>query len=165
MKLTFIDKFGDWLLNQRIVELASERNEAISKIKSMSDTLNKHLFKLYVFQNSLDRGHWKDEILGYLEFVIDQSWGKKHARFENTDYFDWLFYLYFHLDSHKRSIKNKMKQLFNQYEKETTLVGWTEEEFYNKCERFYTNICPFIEQGVIPEDIIESLLNEFDIIK
>ncbi len=162
MKLTLYDKFGDWLLNLRIVELASERNEAISKIKSMSDTLNKHLFKLYVFPISTYREHWKDEILGYSEHIIEQSWGKKHNRFENSDYFEWIFFIYFHVDGHKRSTKNKMKPILNQYATEQHLKGWTEDEFYNKCEIFYADLCPLLENGHISDGKFTELINIFD---
>lgn len=165
MKLKLTDKFADWILKQRIVELASERNESISKIRNLSDTFNKHLFKLYVFQKYSSREHWKDEIYSYVTTIVTRyTWGKKRNRFESDDYYDWLFYTYFNNDDNSKiNIKRIYKTILDKYSEEKQLEGWDTEEFYNICDRFYKIICPMLETGFIDDEIIDKALEFFDI--
>lgn len=163
MKLTLIDKFGDWLLNQRIVEMASEKNEAISKIKSMSETLNEHLFILYVYQLSTSREHWKEEIYIFLRNILKYTWGKKHNRFEAEDYYQWLCEYFFYTNGEKENIRRIFKGTSKKYETEEMLNNWSDQEFLNMCERFYKSICPFLEAGNFSDDFSDDLISMFDL--
>ena len=44
----FIWRFADWCLNIPLLEMASERNEKMSKIESKNRTINEHLFKWFL---------------------------------------------------------------------------------------------------------------------
>ena len=162
MKLRFIDKFGEWLLNQRIVELASERNSSILDIKHMSDPINKHLFKIYVFQKSTYREHWKSEIYSFLEKVLKSYWGK-NKRFEIDDYYKWLFIDYFFFNNQKSSKKIIYNNIINKYNCEIPLSGWSEFEFYNLCDSFYNKICVLLENGEFNDEKFEKIIEMFDI--
>lgn len=153
--------FADWLLRTPLLELASERNESISKIKSYSDTLNRHLFKLYVFQKSCYRQHWEDEIYNYIYSISDINWGKKHNKFEEYQYFDWLFYDYFNKGKDRKSIKRLYKNILEKYQTEE-IINWSELEFYNLCENFYKLICPILEKGNIDKDF-DKIIKTFEI--
>ncbi len=163
MKLTLFDKFGDWLLNLRIVELASQRNEAISKIKSISDTLNKHLFKLYVFQNSVNREHWKDEVYILSLNILKCTWGKKPNRFEAGDYYQWLHAYFFYTNGEKDNIRRMLRGTLRKYETEKVLKNWSDQEFLNLCDRFYKSITPYLEIGYFSDNYFDDLITMFDL--
>lgn len=163
MKNSLMNKIGEWLLNQRIVEEVSERNMAIDHIKSMSNPLNEHLFKLYIFQKSQYRTRWENEIKNFLDDISDEVWGKKENRFEEEDYFKWLFYRKFHNDDEIINIKRKFISILNQYPNETILKNWKDIEFYNVCERFYKLICPMLEIGKIKDEQFDKIIEIFEI--
>lgn len=163
MKLRIIDKFADWVLEQKLFELAQQRSITINNIKSYADTLNRHLFKLYIYQDSFYREHWKDEIYNYTFTILNCKWGKDKKWFETDDYYEWLFYDYFNLNSNRINIKRIFKNTLEKYKFETELKGWNETEYYNLCERFYNLICPFLEKGYISDETFDEIIKTFDL--
>ena len=55
-------EFAEWCLRIPLLEMASDRNNKISRIQSKSDTINEHLMKWYLMPDSSDRSHWLSEI-------------------------------------------------------------------------------------------------------
>lgn len=169
MKLSYLDKFADWLLNRPIVELASERNEKMIKIQEISKPLNEHLFKIYLMPDSSYEKHWKDEVDNFLNIVNDKHWGKK--KYEERDYFEWLFVNYFFessndyyigLKEYKGNLNRLLNNISEKYPDEKK-IKWNLEEFINMCERFYTFICKELEKlkyGYTTLDI-DSLLDQY----
>lgn len=156
MKLTISDKFSDWCLNQRILELASQRNESIFRIRSLKNTLNEHLFKLYVYQTSIDRNHWKNEIYSHIRTIYGFDWGKKHKRFDIEDYYQWLY-----LDFFDKLSDRYFRKILQEYDKELLIDGWTLLEFKNLCERFYNLSIPMMIKGDLDEfdNIIDNIFD------
>lgn len=164
MKLTYLDKFGEWLLNLRIVELASERNGKKQKIQDLSDTLNFHLIKLCIFQQSSYRNHWKDEIVEYLRKINGFYWGRK--KFERDDYYEWLFVDWFYMNKIEIDIKKVnrvLKKIKSQYLDEVNF-SISENEIISIIESFYQNSSVFLEQKTFDYDKVEELIDEkFDL--
>ena len=114
--LTYLDRFADWCLNNiKIFEHAQRRSDCISKIYDMSDTLNLHLIKLYLFQKSSYRNHWKDEIISYLEKISRLVWSENKKKFKSDDYFEWLFLDWIHPEN---KINRLIKKISEQYKEE-----------------------------------------------
>jgi len=160
-------KFANWILNRPLLELAQQRSMVISKIGDMSDPINRHLFKLYVFQKSFNREHWVDEIYTFLDKVLDCDWSKKHLTFKESEYYDWLFYDYFHNFRNKPptiiNIDQKYRNIFSKYKNEEIIKGYSIKEFYNLCDSFYNIICPKLEKGEIDLNEYYNIISMFDI--
>lgn len=82
--------FAEWCLNLPLLEMASERNEKLSKIESKNQTINEHLFKWYLMPNSRDRNHWLAEIDDRFFEIMNLKWGK-NKRFRKDEYFNHTF--------------------------------------------------------------------------
>ena len=164
MKLSIIDRFGEFILKMPIVERASERIEKIGKIKDLSDPLNTHLIKLYLFQNSRDRMHWKDEVEGYLYKISKYSFNK-NKKFDIEDYHRWLFEDFYMEDStlNHNFLNIKIKKLKRQYFDEKTIENINIDEMVNLMEYFYKRICVHLQKNFNGEEIYETLDEFFDI--
>jgi len=90
-------QFAEWCLRIPLLEMASDRNDKISKIQSSANTINEHLIKYYLMPNSIDRAHWFDEINARFNEILRLTWGKR-KRFDKEDYYDWLFINYYYND-------------------------------------------------------------------
>lgn len=164
MKLRLIDKFADWILNQKLFELATQRSTAIDRICDISDTLNSHLFKLYVFPKSQYKSHWENEIENYIKYVSKQGWGKQRKHFEYQDYYDWLFYEFFYNKYDQRiNLNRDYKNILKQYPNEQPRENWNDENFYDKCQIFYKIICVMLEREIIDWDTFDEILQEFEL--
>lgn len=172
MKLSLIDKFGDWCLKQPLLELASERMEHILKIKELSNPLNEHLFNIYSMSESTYLSHWIDEIDNFLFQIYNKKCGKK--KFDPNDYYKWLFIDYFY-GSEENYLKNNQpnfiskinkrldKMIENQYCNEL-VINHNFNEFVQICERFYKLITLYLNHAY--ENLeIELIINEYFSIK
>lgn len=164
MKLTYLDKFADFLLSIPIIESASERGEKISQIRNLRNTLNLHLLKLYLFQNSTHRSHWKDEIENWLNDINKYYWGQKQ-KFEKDDYFQWLFNDFCYDKNNNidhKSLKREISKLLNQYKSESIEI-YTTDEFVNISNFFYDKICTLLENDYDYEKIYNLINQYFDL--
>jgi hypothetical protein len=161
MKLTYLDKFADWLLNTPLLELSQHRAIAIDKIGNLSSPLNEHLFKLYVMQKSTYRNHWLQEIHNFLDIVNNTDWGKKRYKFESEDYKKWLCFNYFYDNKGilRKNLKKNLSFMLDKYESEEK-TNWNLEEFINMCESFYEYFCPKLENNEYDFDDLEKYLEE-----
>ena len=73
----YIWKFAEWCLNTPLLEMASDRNNKMSRIQSKSETINQNLFKWYLIPNSIDCNHWLNEIDDRFFEIQNLKWGKK----------------------------------------------------------------------------------------
>ncbi len=159
MKLTLIDKFGDWLLNLRIVELAQQRSMAMDKIQSLAKPLNDTLFKMFVMRNSAYRKQWEEEIHDLLDKISDTTFGKKRAKFEEDDYMLWLFLFYFedNKNNPKPNMSHNLSNLLKKYPEESK-TNWSIEEFKNFTELFHKHFCSKLESGTYRYEDLENYL-------
>ena len=161
MKLSYLDRFADWLMNTPLLELAQARDRAIDKIENLSNPLNEHLFKLYVMQKSSYRNHWTDEIDNFLNQVNKVEWGKKRHSFESEDYKKWMFYRYFYDNENKlwKNLKRILSNLLKKYESEEK-INWSLDEFVNLCESFYDYFSTKLEKKEYNSEDLEKYLEE-----
>jgi hypothetical protein len=161
MKLSYLDRFADWLMNTPLLELAQARDRAIDKIENLSKPLNEHLFKLYVMQKSSYREHWTDEIDNFLNQANDVEWGKKRHSFEFEDYKKWMFQIYFfdNRNELKINLKRTLSNLLKTYESEEK-INWSLEEFIKLCESFYDYFSSKLEKHKYNFDELEKYLEE-----
>lgn len=164
MKLSYLDKFADFILTIPIIERASIRAERISKIMDLSDTINEHLIKLYLFQKSRDRAHWKDEIEGWLSEIERITWDK-HKKFEAEDYYLWLYHNLFYDKNNNlktKLIESDIKKLTRRYEKEPS-IKWKADELISILEYFWKKTSPLLQDNYDVDSIYEYLDKYFDI--
>jgi hypothetical protein len=161
MKLTYLDKFADWLLNTPLLELAQERDRKIDKIENLSNPLNEHLFKLYVMQKSSHREHWTDEINNFLFTINNTGWGKKKHKFESSDYKEWLYSEYFYnlKGDLNKNLNKILSNMLKKYESEEK-IKWSLKEFMNMCESFYDYFCPKLEATEYEYEDLEKYIEE-----
>jgi hypothetical protein len=159
MKLSYIDKFIDWISNTPLFELAQQRSIAIDKIEDLSETLNEHLFKLYIMQKSTYRDHWVDEIHNYLFKINNITWGKKRNKFEESDYFDWLFKYFFYDNKNqiKINLNRNLKKLLDNYPNEEK-IKWTLNEFKNISNDFHSYFSKKLESGTYDAEDLEKYI-------
>ena len=153
----FILNFAELCLRIPLLEMASERNEKMLKIQSYSDVLNKHLFKLYVFQKSRSREHWIDEIETFISNINNLDCGKKHKKFTLDEYIEIIFLNYFYNLKNGEFKKINYKSILNKYSDEY-VISWSEEEFRNLCERFYNYIFDLVSKDKYDYELLEEYL-------
>jgi hypothetical protein len=104
----------------------------------MSNQLNSHLFKIYIFPKSKYVIHWENEIENFLQDITDKTWGKKDNRFEEEDYFKWLFLRYFHdtPTGERQNIKMRYKSIFLKYPDEQPRENWSDIVFITNVKDF-----------------------------
>lgn len=159
MKLRYIDRFADWCLNNVSILLeSSKRDRYIGNIESRVPTLNNHLFKLYVFQVSQCRNHWKEEVYDRLSEMLRYKW----RGFDSGDYHQWLFDEHFH----NRDGVLRRVQLVHSFEKvlreesDEHPSPWTVEEFVGLCDTFYRRIIGWFDTEDIDVDRLYEILDE-----
>ena len=164
MKLSYLDRFADFILTIPIVERASIRGEKISKIMDLSDPINEHLIKLYLFQRSIDRSHWKDEIEGWLSKIERITW-HKHKKFESADYYQWLYHNLFYDKNNNvksKSIESDIKKLTRRYREEYVIKHNIDELIYI-LEYFWIKITPMLEENYDTDAVYGYLDKYFEI--
>ena len=89
--------FAEWCLNLPLLQMASDRNDKISKIRSKSEIINEHLFKWYLMPRSRDCDHWLREIDDRFYEIENLTWGKKR-RFYEEEYFNFIYHDFYTKD-------------------------------------------------------------------
>ena len=164
MKLSYLDRFADFILTIPIVERASIRGEKISKIMDLSDPINEHLIKLYLFQRSIDRSHWKDEIEGWLSKIERITWNKQ-KKFESGDYYQWLYQNLFYDKNNNpksKSIESDIKKLTSRYREEYA-TEYNTEELISILKYFWIKITPMLEENYDTDAVYGYLDKYFEI--
>ena len=123
--------FAEWCLELPLLEQASERNDKMSKIKSLMWQLNLHLLKIYLMPNSRDLSHWEDEVDNWLIEIQRLKWGGK--LFKQEDYYNWLCQDY--IPEIETDIKRIKKKYADEY-----FITHNIEEFENMITCFYEKI-------------------------
>jgi hypothetical protein len=161
MKLNYLNKFADWVLNTPLLELSQQRSIAIDKIQDLSETLNEHLFKLYVMQKSSNRDHWIDEIHNFLYKINNITWGKKRNKFEEEDYMDWMFKYFFYDNKNqiKLNLNRNLKKLLDKYPNEEK-INWNINEFKNISYDFHIHFSTELENGTYDAEDLEKYIEE-----
>ena len=90
----YIWKFAEWCLNTPLLEMASDRNNKMSKIQSKSETINEHLFKWYLMPDSRDCNHWMKEIDDRFFEIQNLKWGQKKT-FKSKEYFNFIYHYFY----------------------------------------------------------------------
>ena len=106
--------FAEWCLNTPLLEMASERNEKLSRIENKNNTINEHIFKYYLMTNSIDRNHWLNEIDDRFFEIQNLKWGK-NKRFRQDEYFN-LFFTRFYIKDDLSIDYKKIERIFSKIE-------------------------------------------------
>ena len=78
--------------NNYIKAMSWNRNRALSKLSSMSDTFVKHILKCVIYSDNMrDYNHWIQEISNYLEVANDIELKPRNKKPSKSDYEDTLF--------------------------------------------------------------------------
>lgn len=157
--------FAEWCLNTPLLEMASDRNDKISKIQSKSDTINDHLLKIYLIPNSIDRNHWISEVNSRFNEITRLTWGGKKKGFDASDYYDWIFrnYYYSDIESIRMSaIEDTISGLKKRYSSEY-FIEYTINDMVPKIGELMKEICKHLQLGTYTSSVLkdEIFLNFF----
>jgi len=159
-------RFAEWCLNTPLLEMASDRNDKISKIQSKTDTINEHLIKYYLMPKSIDRSHWQSEINSRFNEITRLTWGNKKKRFDKADYFDWLFVNYYYTDINSirmSAIEDTIKDIVKRYS--TTKEYFIEYDINDmviKIGGLLKEICEHLELGTYTSNIFNDEISILD---
>ncbi len=162
-KLLF--KFAEWCLNIPLLEMASDRNDKISKIQSKMNTINEHLIKYYLIPKSIDRNHWFTEINARFNEILRLNWGKKR-RFDKEDYYDWLFINYYYNDIgsiRMSAIEDTIQDIIKRYS--TTkeyFIEYDINEMVIKIGELLKEICEYLELGTYTSSIFKNEIKKLN---
>jgi hypothetical protein len=158
-------KFAEWCLNTPLLEMASDRNDKISKIQSKTNTINEHLIKYYLMPNSIDRDHWFDEINYRFNEILRLTWGKR-KRFEKEDYYDWLFINYYYNDIESirmSTIEDTIQILIKRYStSKEYFIDYDINDMVIKIGELLKEVCDYLELGTYTSSVLR---NEIEILK
>lgn len=154
-----IYNFAEYVMMLPMFEMASNRNDAMNKVKGLSKTLNTHLFKYYLMPNdNYNREHWGKEIDNFLGDIASYKW-KKKTNFDEDEYYNWL-YLDFveNISNVKRIIRNVVDDYKDEYH-----IKYNVEEFVDMLEIFYKKISYLLSIDKYDYEELEDILKVFDI--
>lgn len=154
--------FAEWCLSTPLLEMASERNDKISKIKSKSETINEHLFKFFLMPNSRDRDYWIREIDDRLFEIRNLKWGKG-KRFKSNEYFDFIYNDFYTKDMISLDMK-RLNRFFSRIEKQYSdefQIDWNLNNFIEKVGSLLKEISNLLESGDYDFDELEELMNSY----
>ena len=117
-----IFSFAEFCLRIPLLELASERNSQLDKIRSKSYIINEHLMKYYLMPLSRDKNHWLKEINTWLMDIQYKYTYGKDKLFRKEEYF-YNLYSRFYLKEEKhikyKYIETLFEKIKEKYSKET----------------------------------------------
>lgn len=152
-------RFAEWCLNTPLLEMASDRNDKISKIQSKMDTINEHLIKYYLMPKSIDRNHWLSEINARFNEILRLKWGKKR-RFEKDDYYDWIFINYYYNDIgsiRMSAIEDTIQDIIKNYSNtKEYFIKYDINDMVIKMGELLKEICDHLELGTYTSNIFKS---------
>jgi hypothetical protein len=159
----FIWRFAEWCLNTRLLEMASDRNDKMSKIESKCKTINEHLFKYFLMPNSIDRIHWLNELDTRFNEILDIKWNKT-KRFHSYEYFSMLYDYFFLKDKNfinYKYISKIFNKIENHYENEYR-KKYDIDDFVERVGPFLKEISNLLESDDYDKDILFEKVKIFD---
>ena len=158
----FIWGFAEWFLRTPLLEMTSERNEVIRRIKSKSETINEHLFKWFLMPSSRDRDHWLGEIDDRFYEIENLKWGKKRA-FKSGEYFDFIYKEFYTKDLISLDLK-RIDRIFSKIElryKSEFQIQWEINNFVERVGLILKEISYLLENGEYDKSELEKLVNKY----
>lgn len=158
----YIWRFAEWCLNTPLLEMASERNEKMSKIESKNRTINEHLFKWFLMPNSRDRDHWMREIDDRFFEISNFKWGK-NKKFKSDEYFNLIynrFYLKDMISLDIRRINRSFNEIETRYSSEYQ-IDWDIDNFIERIGPLLKEICYLLESSEYDFDELDKLMNKY----
>ena len=153
--------FAEWCLNTPLLEMASERNEKLSRIENKNNTINEHIFKYYLMTNSIDRNHWLNEIDDRFFEIQNLKWGK-NKRFRQDEYFN-LFFTRFYIKDDLSIDYKKIERIFSKIEekyKSEYQIDYSISDFVEIVGNILKEISLLIEKNEYDKSELIELMKE-----
>ena len=153
--------FAEWCLNTPLLEVASERNEKLSRIENKNNTINEHIFKYYLMTNSIDRNHWLNEIDDRFFEIQNLKWGN-NERFRQDEYFNLLFTRFYIKDDLSIDYK-KIERIFSKIEekyKSEYQIDYSINDFVEIVGNILKEISLLIEKNEYDKSELIELMKE-----
>ena len=156
--------FAEWCLNLPLLQMASDRNDKISKIRSKSEIINEHLFKWYLMPKSRECNHWLREIDERFYEIENLTWSKK-KRFSAEEYFNFIYHDFYTKDFISVNYR-KLNRVFSKIKIEFKYSTEYHREF--EMDNFVENVGMVIKEisRLLAEDsydfeALEKLVNKY----
>jgi hypothetical protein len=145
------------LMTTKLFEFAFERKKAIDKIESLNDELAYHILKTIIFQNSVSRNSYLEEINAWLAKINKIRLKPDNKKFSVDNYMEFLWERY--LETPKE-VKIRINELINEYPTEQPINIKNIENIYKFIKKVY------LEKICIPiakDKFISLKIEDFDI--
>ena len=91
--MNIIEQANEYFKNVFLNEMAFSRDDALKKMKSLSEPIFEHIMKCVVYEDTTGNlDHWKEEIATYLDIINDLDLKTKTGRLKQKDYLEQVFY-------------------------------------------------------------------------
>jgi hypothetical protein len=159
----YIWKFAEWCLNIPLLEMASDRNNKMSRIQSKSETINEHLFKWYLMPNSIDCNHWLNEINDKFFEIQNLKWGKKKT-FKSDEYFNFIYHHFYtksdYISIDYRRLNREFSKIENKYEDEYQ-IDYNINSFVEGVGNLLKEVSVLLEVDEYDYDHLNSLIKKY----
>lgn len=151
--------FTEWCLNTPLFEMVLSRNSAWEKIENKSETINEHLFKVYLMPNSRDREHWLNEINDRFFEIQNRCLWKSNRRFYENEYFQMLYSGFYLKDSNinYRYLDHILSKIEQKYSNEYQ-IEWSISDFIERSGIFIKKMSKCLEEGdYCKDELLENI--------